>query len=91
MEGIIINISKYHDTEDTNSELIRLLTDLFNENLSSKEKIRKFKTEYGLPTTLEFEREVDGMTAYSAGLIEKGMQRGIEEGTLTTLALKCTL
>ena len=86
MEGIIINISKYHDTEDTNSELIRLLTDLFNENLSSKEKIRKFKTEYGLPTTLEFEREVDGMTAYSAGLIEKGMQRGIEEGTLTTLA-----
>lgn len=26
------------------------------------------------------------MTAYSAGLIEKGMQRGIEKGTLTTLA-----
>lgn len=35
---------------------------------------------------MEFEREVDGMTAYSAGLIEKGMQRGIEKGTLTTLA-----
>ena len=39
MEAVIINISKDHDDEHSESKMIQMLTDLFNENIDSKEKV----------------------------------------------------
>lgn len=80
MEIIIINISKEHNDDGSPSELIRMLTDLFNEKISSKEKIELLKERYDLPTTEHFEKEVSSMTAYAASLINKGLDEGQKQG-----------
>ena len=45
MNAIVINISKVHDTGGTQNELIRLLTDLFDERLNGAEKVEKLADE----------------------------------------------
>ena len=80
MEAVIVNISAKHDDEDSESELIQMLTDLFNENLSAQEKVDTLKSKYGVPTTYELEEEVAGMTVFAANLIKKGLEEGLEKG-----------
>lgn len=75
IEAIIVNISESHNTEGSKSDLINFLTDLFNEEIGSEEKICLLKSRYKLPTTKEFEKEVTSMTAYSAGLERKGANK----------------
>lgn len=80
MQVVIINISKTHNIEDTKNELIRLLTDLFNETISGQKKVELLKDRYGLKTTAHFEKEVQNMTAYTARLINEGLEKGRTEG-----------
>lgn len=80
MEAVIVNISAKHDDEDSESELIQMLTDLFDENLSAREKVDTLKSRYGVPTTCELEEEVAGMTVFATNLIEKGLEQGLEQG-----------
>lgn len=79
IEAIIVNISKDHNTDGSDSELINFLTDLFNEEMNSRKKIDLLKNRYKLLTTESFESEVELMTAYSAGLEKKGKIKGFEE------------
>ena len=79
MRAVIVNISKDHDTEDSDSEMINILTALFNENMEPERKI-ELMDKYGTETTKEFESEVSGMTAYAAGLLAKGEARGEARG-----------
>lgn len=80
MEAIIINISKNHDTKDSESYIIKLLTDLFDETVDGKQKVIDLKKNYGLPTTIEFEEEVEDMTAYTASVEQKGISKGFSQG-----------
>ena len=80
MEAVIVNISAKHDDECTESKLIQMLTDLFNEDISAEEKVDTLKSKYGVPTTYELEKEVAGMTIFAANLIEKGLEKGLEKG-----------
>jgi predicted transposase/invertase (TIGR01784 family) len=80
LEAVIINISKNHNVGDTDSKLIHLLTDLFNEKMDAANKLDVLKKEYGISTTVEFEREVFGMTAYAARLIKEGLEEGRMKG-----------
>lgn len=80
MEAIIVNIGKNHDTEGTNSYIIKLLTDLFDDRVDGKDKVKNLKDEYGLPTTTEFETEVCDMLAYTARIEKKGISQGISQG-----------
>lgn len=43
IEAIIVNISKDHNTDGSDSELINFLTDLFNEEMNSRKKIDLLK------------------------------------------------
>lgn len=79
MEAVIINISKDHDDEHSESKMIQMLTDLFNENIDSKEKVSTLKMKYGISTTVEFEGEVQVMTSFAANLIAKGRTEGRAE------------
>jgi len=84
LNAIIIYISRKHDSEKTDNELIRMLTDLFDERISGTAKVQKLKSEYGLKITKEVESEVTDLCTYSTAMenkgIEKGMEKGIERG-----------
>lgn len=80
MNAVLVNISRTHDTGGTDNELIRLLTDLFDERLSGAEKVGRLKSDYGLKTTREVEREVDDMCTYGAAMENKGMEKGLQKG-----------
>ena len=66
--------------EGTRNELIRLLTDLFDERLDGIEKIKRLKDSYGLKLTKEVEREVADMCSYATAMENKGVEIGIEKG-----------
>jgi len=80
LEVVQVNLSENHEAENTGSEMIRLLTELFDENIEPKEKIVMLKEKYGLETTIEYEREVTYMTSYTANLKRKGHCEGRQEG-----------
>ena len=81
MNAILINISEKHDTAGIENETIQLLTDLFDERISSEEKVIKLQKEYGLPMTKDYE-EVLGMCTYADAIERKGMEkRSIEVAT----------
>ena len=65
--------------ENNISELIRMLTDLFDERIESAEKIDKLKG-YGLKLTKDVESEVTGMCTYATAIENKGIEKGIEKG-----------
>ena len=96
LNAVIINISKRHDTEGSGNELIRFLTDLFDERIPAAEKIQKLRREYDLRLTKAVEKEVSEMCNYATAIenrgieigIERGMEKGIEKGLK---ALVCSL
>ena len=77
MTAIVINISGKHDTGNTENELIRLLTDLFDERIDGRSKIQKLK-EYGLKLTKQVERQVSDMCTYAAAMENKGIEKGLK-------------
>jgi hypothetical protein len=79
LNAIIINISGRHDTENTDNELIRMLTDLFDERIDGPHKIEKLR-HYGLRLTKEVESEVTDMCTYATAMENKGIEKGIEKG-----------
>ena len=80
MNAIIIYISEKHNPENTENELIRMLTDLFDERINGPDKVQKLKSEYGLSMTKEVESEVTGMCTYATAMENKGIKKGIEKG-----------
>jgi len=76
LTAIIINISGAHNVGDTENELIRLLTDFFDERIDGIEKIKKLKG-YGVKLTKEMESEVSTMCTYATAIENKGIELGI--------------
>ena len=85
MNAIIIYISEKHNPENTENELIRMLTDLFDERINGPDKVQKLKSEYGLSMTKEVESEVTGMCTYATAMENKGIEKGISKGMKKTL------
>jgi len=77
MNAIIINISGKHNTEDTENDLIRMLTDLFDERINGAEKVEKLR-EYGLKLTRDVESEVSDMCTYATAMENKGIEKGLK-------------
>ena len=77
MNAIIINISGKHNTEDTENDLIRMLTDLFDERINGAEKVEKLR-EYGLKLTKDVESEVSDMCTYATAMENKGIEKGLK-------------
>ncbi len=80
LNAIIINISAKHETENTDNELIKMLTDLFNDEMDGAGKIKRLKDCYGLRLTREVEEEVSTMCSYAVAMENKGREEGREEG-----------
>ncbi|MBR6316331.1 MAG: hypothetical protein IKR58_04960 [Lachnospiraceae bacterium] len=73
-------ISVEHDTGGTDNELIRLLTDLFDERIGAVEKINKLEYDYGLKMTKEEKREAMSVCTYADAMERKGIVKGMEQG-----------
>ena len=75
-----------------------MLQSLLGDDLTASERIDKLETEYGIPMTVEFEKEVADMCSYSDYIeergIDKGLRRGIQRGIQalieTCKELNCT-
>ena len=79
MTAIIINISKNHNVGETQSEIIKLLNDLFDETIDGVEKINRLKSEHDLKLTREVEMEVAEMCTYATAMENKGIEKGIKK------------
>lgn len=80
MNAVLVNISGKHDTGNTDNELIKMLTDLFDERIGGADKIKKLKDTYGLELTKEVDEEVSDMCSYATAMENKGIQQGIQQG-----------
>ena len=80
MNAVLINISGKHDTGNTDNELIKMLTDLFDERIDGAEKVKRLNNTYGLKLTKEVGKEVSDMCSYAAAMENKGIQQGIQQG-----------
>ncbi len=65
---------------NTNNELINMMSVLFSRNIKADKKLKMLSSEYGIPVTTEIEKEVNSMCNFGAGLIEQGFEEGIERG-----------
>ena len=86
LTAVLINISKTHDHEGTESELIRLLTDLFDERLNAGERIERLQNEHGVRLIRSVEAEVTGMCSYAIAMENKGIEIGIQQGLKALVA-----
>lgn len=80
MQIAMIYISKKHTGHDSENPLIRMLTDLFNEEVEAQEKIRLLEKKHQLPMSDATKKEVVTMCKYTAVIEEKGLEKGRKEG-----------
>ena len=79
IEVICINLAKDCDAADSNFQVIRMLSDLLNKDKTAGERIQLLKDKYNVPTTREYEKEVETMTDYAASLMAEGEAKGRAE------------
>lgn len=80
MQVVMIYISKKHTGHDSENDLIRMLTDLFDEELDAQKKIDLLEKGHHLSMTDALRKEVADMCKYTAIIEEKGIEKGIEKG-----------
>ena len=80
LNAAIINISAKHNKDSVDNELLRMLTDLFDERVDGQKKIEILENEYGLPLTREIREELKNMCTYGASIARKNAESGINEG-----------
>ena len=74
INAVIIYISKKHDVGDTDNELVGMLTDIFNEELSNIVKVKKLQDDYGIPMTRELRKEMSEVCTYAEAMVLKGIE-----------------
>lgn len=82
---IMIGLSKEIPEHNEMYELHRLLGALLSQELTSNEKLNILGKEYEIPMEENFRKDVSVMCNLSQGIEEKGINKGIKEGTLLTL------
>ena len=80
LNAIIVYISEKHDSENIENEMIRMLTDLFDERIDGVAKVEKLKSIYGLKMTKEVEMEVTALCTYATAMENKGITKEKERG-----------
>lgn len=82
---VLIGLSKEIPEHNEMYELHRLLGALLSQELTSNEKLNILGKEYEIPMEENFRKDVSVMCNLSQGIEEKGINKGIKEGTLLTL------
>ena len=71
--------------ENSEDDAIRLLSKLFSDERSAEDKKRVLSEEFHIDVTRELSQEVSRMCNLSTGILEKGIETGIEKGRMETL------
>ena len=82
---VLIGLSKEIPEHNEMYELHRLLGALLSQELTINEKLNILGKEYEIPMDENFRKDVSVMCNLSQGIEEKGINKGIKEGTLLTL------
>lgn len=75
MSTVFINLNS-HKTINSENVLIGMLSTLLSDEISAKEKKECLENEYGLPISVELEKEVAAMCNLSDIVEERGIQQG---------------
>ena len=94
LTAVIVNVGRNCDPKDTESALIRMLSVLFDKQITTTEKFNKLKNEHGLKLTKEIQEEVTTMCNYADAVeqeginigFKQGIEQGIEQGIKKSLA-----
>jgi len=78
MEVVILNLGD-PDTK-SNYEILDLLNVLFSSKVSPEEKKKRLNDNFDIAMTEELESEVRNMCNLSKGLVDQGIQQGIQQG-----------
>ncbi|MFI3211755.1 MAG: hypothetical protein R3Y24_00260 [Eubacteriales bacterium] len=73
-------------SEDTEHEVLKLLDILLKDKISAEEKKKRLHEEFQIPMTQNIESEVGVMCNLSDGIEQRGIERGIEQGSILKLA-----
>ena len=68
------------DTERKEKDILRLLGILLSPEIQPEHKKRVLKEDYGIPMTVEMEKEAENMCDYGRGLARKYAEKGMAEG-----------
>ena len=82
LSTVVINLSKTHNSNGVDNELICLLTDLFNDDMPANIKLSKLQKDYHISITQEIEKEVKEMCTYTSSVKEEGRVEGRVEGRI---------
>ena len=83
MHAVMICLGGSEKEEE--NELLRMLDVLLSSEMHAHEKKDILENEFQIPMTERMEEEVEFMCNLSDGVEQKGIQKGIEQGTLITL------
>ena len=68
------------DTERKEKDILRLLGILLSPEIQPEHKKRVLEEDYGIPMTVEMEKEAENMCDYGRGLARKYAEKGMAEG-----------
>lgn len=77
---IMINLSK--EIDKSPDKLLSLLNILISSDIDDKEKIELMSSNYGITMTKELEGDVSLMCNLSKGILNEGIEKGIEKGKI---------
>lgn len=80
MQVVLIYISKNYSGHNCENDLIRMMSDLFNDDIEASKKIELLENRHHLSMSEPMKREVADMCEYTAAIAEKNRQKGREEG-----------
>jgi len=77
---VLLGLPKKLPPQDEKYRLHRMLSALFTEGLTSKERINVLENEYSIPAVHEFGEELNTMCNLGQGVYERGEVKGLEKG-----------
>ena len=83
MMAVMICLGKGAEAED--NSLLKLLDVLLSSDTKAIEKKEILENDFGIPMTKKMESEVEYMCNLSEGVEQKGIEKGIEKGRISTL------
>ncbi len=79
MSTVFINLNSSKTVESKNT-LISMLSTLLSTDIRPDEKKQVLEKDYGIPMSIELEKEVNSMCNLSEAIEEQGIEKGIEKG-----------
>ena len=77
---VMIYLNKEYDINDDKHDLTEMLYILFQANMPAEDKKYQLSENYGIMMTRAIDKEMTGVCNLSQGIMDKGIEKGLEKG-----------